>query len=108
MIAAVATCYGCPARTGDRCFIQTGRTAVFIPLRDDNSLRSIPFQYVTVSLIAVNILVFLLEVGGMSEAAVAGFGVTPRDLLGSTTVLAPSSFSEEQYPFGAETTLITY
>ena len=81
---------------------------MFIPLRDDNSLRSIPFQYVTVSLIAVNILVFMLEMGGMSEAAVAGFGVTPRDLLGSTTVLAPSSFSGEQYPFGAETTLITY
>ena len=47
---------------------------MFIPIRDDNSLKSIPFQYVTVSLIALNVLVFLLEVGGMSESAVASFG----------------------------------
>jgi membrane associated rhomboid family serine protease len=62
---------------------------VFIPIRDDNSLKSIPFQYVTVSLIALNVLVFLLEVGGMSESAVAGFGVTPRMLFGGTPLAVP-------------------
>ena len=56
---------------------------MFIPLRDDNSLKSIPFQYVTVGLIVLNVLVFALEVSGLSEAAVASFGVTPRELLGS-------------------------
>ena len=55
-------------------FLELGRQALFIPLRDDNSLKSIPFQYVTVGLIAVNVLVYLLEVGGLSNAAVASFG----------------------------------
>lgn len=81
---------------------------MFIPLHDDNSLKSIPFQYVTVSLIAVNMLVFMLEMGGLSEAAVASFGVTPRELLGSTVVLAPSSFSGEGYAIGEGATLLTY
>jgi membrane associated rhomboid family serine protease len=81
---------------------------LFIPLRDDNSLKSIPFQYVTVGLIAVNILVFLLEVSGLSHAAVASFAVTPRELLGGTALLAPSSFSEDGYAIGEEATLLTY
>jgi membrane associated rhomboid family serine protease len=81
---------------------------LFIPLRDDNSLKSIPFQYVTVSLIAVNVLVFILEVSGLSHAAVASFAVTPRELLGSTALLAPSSFTDEGYAIGEEATLLTY
>jgi membrane associated rhomboid family serine protease len=81
---------------------------LFIPLRDDNSLKSIPFQYVTVGLIAVNILVFLLEVSGLSHAAVASFAVTPRELLGGTALLAPSSYSEGGYAIGEEATLFTY
>ena len=55
---------------------------MFIPLRDDNSLKSIPFQYVTVSLIVLNVLVFILEVGSLDQGAIAGFGVTPRLLFG--------------------------
>ena len=81
---------------------------VFIPLRDDNSLKSIPFQYVTVSLIIVNVLVYLLEVNGLSEAAIAGFGLTPRELFGTTTLLAPSSFDGGGYDLCEGTTLLTY
>jgi membrane associated rhomboid family serine protease len=55
---------------------------VFIPLRDDNTLKVIPFQYVTVSLIVLNIIVFALELAGMTETQIAGFGVTPSALLG--------------------------
>lgn len=81
---------------------------MFIPLRDENSLKSIPFQYVTVSLILVNVLIFLLEMNSLSESAVAGFGVTPRELFGTTVVLAPTSFTDSGYGFGEETTLLTY
>src|SRR6185436_5957567 len=56
-------------------FPQSRQGTLFIPLRDDNSLKSIPFQYVTVGLIVLNALVFALEVSGLSEAAVASFGV---------------------------------
>ncbi len=80
---------------------------MFIPLRDDNSLKSIPFQYVTVSLIVVNVLVFALEMSGLGEAAVASFGLTPRELLGTMSVLAPPSFSEGSYPIGEQATVLT-
>ncbi len=80
---------------------------MFIPLRDDNSLKSIPFQYVTVSLIIVNVLVFILEMGGLSDAAVRGFAVTPFELFG----LAPPNVDTtagEQYSLVEPATLLTY
>jgi membrane associated rhomboid family serine protease len=39
---------------------------------------------------------------------VASFAVTPRELLGGTALLAPSSFSEDGYAIGEEATLLTY
>ncbi|MFN0264868.1 rhomboid family intramembrane serine protease [Tepidamorphus sp. 3E244] len=54
---------------------------MFIPLSDTNPLRHLPFQYVTVGLIATNFLVFLVFQSGMvfnaMEAAAYGFGMTP-------------------------------
>jgi membrane associated rhomboid family serine protease len=50
-----------------------------LPLKDDNPLTSIPFQYVTVGLIAVNVVVFLwqLSLGPAEPRAVLGLGVIP-------------------------------
>lgn len=83
---------------------------MFIPLRDDNHLRSIPFQYVTVSLIALNVIVFLLELGGLSDAAVASFAVTPRELFAASVVPggSPAPLHEIAMPLGEEATLLTY
>jgi membrane associated rhomboid family serine protease len=81
---------------------------LFIPLRDDNSLKSIPFQYVTVGLIVLNVLVFALEVSGLSEAAVASFGVTPRELFGSELLAAPDPLAHDGLAIGERTTLLTY
>lgn len=79
---------------------------MFIPLRDDNSLKSIPFQYVTVGLIALNVLVFLFEMGGLGNAAVASFGVTPRELLGAPD--APDPMADAGFPINERVTLLTY
>ena len=54
---------------------------MFVPLRDENSLKSIPFQYMTVILIAINLAVFAAEATGMSEAAIASFAVVPKELI---------------------------
>lgn len=81
---------------------------MFIPLRDENSLKSIPFQYVTVLLIAINVLVFILEVSGLDEGAVASFGLTPRELFGSSLLSGPSPLADEGFPIAERTTLITY
>lgn len=81
---------------------------MFIPLRDDNSLKSIPFQYVTVSLIALNVIVYLLEVGGLDRSTIAGFGVTPSELFGTTLLISPGPGTTEAIPFAPGATLITY
>ncbi|MFA6140788.1 MAG: rhomboid family intramembrane serine protease [Hyphomicrobium sp.] len=81
---------------------------MFIPLRDENSLKSIPFQYVTVGLIIVNVLVFMLEVSGMSNAAVASFGLTPRELFGASILFAPDSYTDDTFAVDENATLLTY
>lgn len=54
---------------------------MFVPIGDDNPLKSIRFQYVTVALIIVNALVFLLQSAtGSSDALSADFAVVPREL----------------------------
>ncbi|MCH9765029.1 MAG: rhomboid family intramembrane serine protease [Alphaproteobacteria bacterium] len=53
---------------------------MFVPLRDDNSLKSIQFQYMTVLLIAINVAVFALETTGMTDTMIASFAVVPREL----------------------------
>jgi membrane associated rhomboid family serine protease len=53
---------------------------VFIPLSDDNPLRSIRFQWVTVGLIAANALVFLWQSAGVGETVAASFALVPSEL----------------------------
>ena len=55
---------------------------MFVPLHDDNPLKSIRFQYVTVGLIIINVLVYLLEaIAAATRRAIASFAVVPRELL---------------------------
>ncbi len=81
---------------------------MFIPLRDENSLKSIPFQYVTVSLIALNVLVFVFEVSGLDQSAVAAFGLTPSALFGTSLITAPDAVPTGVMPLAASATLLTY
>ncbi len=81
---------------------------MFIPLRDENTLKSIPFQYVTVSLIALNVLVYIFEVNGLNQSAVAAFGLTPSHLFGAQLVTAPDTLSTGVIPVATGATLITY
>lgn len=53
---------------------------MLVPLSDDNVLKSIPFQYVTVSLIVVNVLVFMLQSSGLDGAMISSFAVVPSEL----------------------------
>lgn len=89
---------------------------MFVPIRDDNPLISIQFQYVTIALIVANIVVFLGELSGVSDAFIASFAVIPSELFGSATVPAlgaigealPAGFSEGQLAVPEPLTLITY
>ena len=86
-----------------------GRFALFIPLRDENSLKSIPFQYVTVGLIIANVIVYILEVSGLSDAAIAGFALTPSHLLGTNVHFDHSgTLTGEGTTVAEQATLLTY
>ncbi len=62
---------------------------MLLPLKDDNPLKRIPFQYVTVAFIGICVLVFLLqlslgETGG--RKAIVSFGAIPSVLFGSRSL----------------------
>lgn len=78
---------------------------VFLPLRDDNPLRFIPFQFATITLIVINVIVFMWqdvqgEKGIVDVAAAAG--VIPTSLFGTANL--PPGFGF----LPPEATLITY
>lgn len=54
---------------------------MFVPISDDNSLKHLPFQYVTVGLIVVNTLVYVLFTSGFLvdwlQPIAYSFGVVP-------------------------------
>lgn len=83
---------------------------MFIPLHDDNPLRSIRLQYVTLALIAVNVIVYLFEAAGMSEAMIASFAVVPSELFNTAlpggTILPTETTNA--VPMPEATTLLTY
>jgi membrane associated rhomboid family serine protease len=68
---------------------------MFVPIRDDNRLRSISFQYVTLAIIAVNVAVFLgLQLPDALQSDLCGqmifaklFGVVPTELSGTQTTI---------------------
>lgn len=53
---------------------------VFIPLSDENPLRTIRFQWVTMGLIALNVAIFMWQAGASGQSAAASFAVVPTEL----------------------------
>ena len=80
---------------------------MFIPLHDANSLKRIKFQYVTIGLIAVNVLVYLLTTFNSENfqiAAVLGLGYIPSVVfdiadLPPDYVLVPEDLTYLTYAF---------
>ncbi len=80
---------------------------MFVPLKDDEPLKVIRFQYVVLALMAFNIVVFLLTGPLRGDEAlmitVTGFGVVPSELLDLTRHGLP-----EFNPVAEPLTLLTY
>ncbi len=78
---------------------------VFLPLKDDNPLKVISFQYATLMLIAINVFVFIWQ-DSLVEAELVRIamsaGVIPTSLLGN--VKLPAEFAL----LPPEVTLLTY
>jgi membrane associated rhomboid family serine protease len=67
---------------------------MFVPLHDENNLRSIKYQYVTVGLIALNVLFFLLEQTSFGDLALASGALIPGELINAGPA-APTGFVPE-------------
>jgi rhomboid family protein len=81
---------------------------LFIPLSDDNPLRFVRYQWVTIGIIAVNVAVFVLQISGLGLAAGSSLAVVPAELLQVRLVhgSAHGAFDTLAIPEGL--TLITY
>lgn len=79
---------------------------MFVPLHDENSLKSIRFPWVTVALLAVNVLVYVFETVRLDEVAIAGFAIVPKELF--DTSLLPISTGPVGPPYAERLTLLTY
>jgi membrane associated rhomboid family serine protease len=80
---------------------------VFIPLSDDNPLRAIRFQWVTVALLAANIAVFLWQVS-VGPATVASLGMVPSELFQVHIFGGAVPWPNEATHVPESVTLITY
>jgi membrane associated rhomboid family serine protease len=81
---------------------------VFIPLSDDCPLRSIRFQWVTVGLIATNVLVFLWQNAPAGQSVAASFALIPSELLQVKIFGGPAHGPMDALAVPEAYTLITY
>jgi membrane associated rhomboid family serine protease len=82
---------------------------MFVPLHDENTLKAIRFQYVTIALIAINVVVYLFEVSGMEQAVIASFALVPKELFDTSLLpIEPPAGSVVAPVVPERLTLLTY
>ena len=81
---------------------------LFIPLSDDNPLRFIRYQWATISIIAVNVIVYILQIAGLGLAVGASFAVIPSELLQVRIVYGPAHGPFDAIAVPEAWTLVTY
>ncbi|MEQ1718747.1 MAG: rhomboid family intramembrane serine protease [Hyphomicrobium sp.] len=82
---------------------------MFVPIGDDNPLKSIRFQYVTLALIVANVLAFLFETMAVSTpAVVASFAVVPQELFQVALLGGAAPISGDAIAIPERATLFSY
>jgi membrane associated rhomboid family serine protease len=81
---------------------------LFIPLSDDNPLRFVRYQWVTIGIIAVNVTVFLLQLFGLGLAAGSSLAVVPAELLQVRIVYGSAHGAFDTIAIPEALTLLTY
>lgn len=82
---------------------------MFVPIGDDNPLKRIRFQYVTVTLIAVNVLAYLLEMApAATNSMLSSFALVPQELFQVGLVGGAAPVSGDAYPVPERMTLFSY
>ena len=81
---------------------------LFIPLSDDNPLRFVRYQWVTIFLIAVNVIVYGLQLSGVMTEAVSSLSIVPADFLNSRGLWENSRGAIDTLAIPKVVTLLTY
>jgi membrane associated rhomboid family serine protease len=81
---------------------------LFIPLSDDNPLKFLRYQWVTVGIIAANVLVFILQLSGLGLAAGTSFAVVPAELVEVGIGAGAAHGPYDTIPVPEVATLVTY
>jgi membrane associated rhomboid family serine protease len=81
---------------------------LFIPLSDDNPLRFVRYQWVTIGIIALNVAVFVLQISGLGLAAGSSLAVVPAELLQVRIVHGPAHGAFDSLAVPEGLTLISY
>ena len=82
---------------------------MFLPLHDDNPLKNIQFQYVTVAFIAICVTVFLYQLSlgeGGGRVFVFRFGAIPAVVFGEVTL--PKGFAPAPAAFSLVTSMFLH
>jgi membrane associated rhomboid family serine protease len=81
---------------------------VFFPIHDDNPLRSIRAPFVTISLILINVLVYLYELSPQGQVVAASFAIVPSELFQVGILGGPARGIRDVLPVPESSTLLTY
>jgi membrane associated rhomboid family serine protease len=83
---------------------------VFIPIGDENAIKSIRFQYVTITLIVVNVLVYALQAvaGDGAIGVMSSFAVVPQELFEAGLFNAQSVGGGDVIAVPERLTLLSY
>ena len=81
---------------------------MFVPISDDNPLRSITRPYVTYALVALNVLFFALELTPTGQNVAASFAIVPNELFGVKIFGGAARGPHDALAIPESMTLLTY
>ena len=81
---------------------------LFIPLSDDNPLRFVRYQWVTIGIIAVNVVFYVLQLSGLLLFAGSSLSVVPAELLQVRTLYSSARHGFDGLAVPEAFTLLTY
>ena len=81
---------------------------VFLPVNDINPLRSIRFQWVTVAIIAFNVVAFLLETTEAGPRVIANLAIVPAELFRTGIFGSTGHGPPDGFPVPERYTLLSY
>ncbi len=81
---------------------------MFVPIYDDNPLRTIRWPIVTIALIVMNVAIYLLELSPQGQVSAASFAIIPKELFQVGVFGGPANGALDALAIPESYTLVTY